>query len=52
MGHISRSMGDNDAAEELDYGDLALEVSEKNFITLPSDYSCEILVKEIASFLL
>ena len=51
MGHISRSMRDNDAAEELNYGDLALEVSEKNFITLP-DYSCEILVKEIASFLL
>lgn len=50
MGHASRSMGDNDVVEKLNYGDLAPEISEKNFSTLPSDCSCGILVKKIVYF--
>ena len=45
MGHTSRSM------EDLNYGSLTQDVSEeKNISMLPSNYSCDILVKNVAAF--
>jgi hypothetical protein len=41
-GQSSRSMEDSGAESDLNCGDLAQEVSEKNFRMLPRDCSCDI----------
>lgn len=51
MGHSSRNMEDIGAVGDLNYADLAQEVSVgKNFSMWPRDCFCDILVKNVAAF--
>ena len=51
MGHTSRNMKEKCSENDLNYGGLTQEVSEKkNFNMLPRDHSCDILVKKVAAF--
>ena len=47
MGHTRRSTGESGAEGDLNHGSLA---QEKNFSMWPKDYSCDILVKNVAAF--
>jgi hypothetical protein len=52
MGHPNRNMEDSGAEGDLNYGGWARKVSEKkkkNISMLPRDYSCDILVKNVAA---
>ena len=50
MGHPSRNMEDFVAEGDLNYADLAQEVSEKNFRMWPRDCSYDMLVNSVAAF--
>ena len=43
-------MEDVDAEDHLNSGCLAQKVSEENFSMLPVELSCDILIKNVASF--
>lgn len=50
MGHPSRSLKDSGAEDDLNCGDLDLEVSEENICMWPRECSCVILAKDMATF--
>lgn len=52
MGHNSRSKEDlGDEYDLKDYGKISQEISkERNFIMLPRDHSCDVLVKKVTAF--
>ena len=50
MNYPSRNMKDSVTVSDLNYADLAQEVSEKNFSMWCRDYFCGILVENVAVF--
>ena len=52
MGHASRNIENSGSEEDLNCGGLAQEVSvEQNVSVWPRDCSCDILAKNVATFL-
>ena len=50
MSYTNRSMESNDMEDDLNCRGLAQKISKKNLNILPTEFSCDILVKNVFDF--